>query len=255
MGALDRKEKMSYRITLGTSVFNSSRWIGSFLENVVQQTIFDECLLHMIDANSPDNEYEIIKPFLKNHKNIIYERLDYDPGATVVQNMTIKNSECEYHTIANTDDKMFPTCIEEHIAVLDQEKDIDLVYCQNATTFDYKISFDTLEQLNLFPTAKFSIENMLICNLPHSHPVWRRSIHDDCGYFEEEKWPVTADYEFWLRCVYRNKKFKLLNKVLGVYFRNPDGASTRQEDMERNIAHFNEIRTIYAKLFQSKANI
>lgn len=243
---------MSYRITLGTPVYNAQKWIGSFLENVVQQTVFDQCKLHIIDANSPYNEYEIIKPYLKEYSNIVYERIDYDPGAAAVQNMTIKNSECEYHAIANTDDKMFPTCIEKHIEVLDKEKDIDLVYCQNATTFDYETSFDTLKQINLFPTMEFSVENILICNLPHSHPVWRRSIHEDCGYFDGDTWPSGCDYEFWLRCVYNGKKFKLLNKILGIYFRNPEGISTREEDMERNVRHSNQIREIYAKLFKEK---
>jgi hypothetical protein len=243
---------MTYRVTLGSSVYKSSKWMQLFLENVVQQTIFDQCKLHLIDANSPDNEYEIIKPFLKEYSNIYYERLDYDPGATAVQNMTIKASQSEYHTIANTDDKMFPTCLEEHIKIMDEDPEIDLVYCQNATTFDYETSFDSLNQILLFPTAEFSIENMLTFNLPHNHPVWRRSMHDDCGYFEEERWPVNADYEFWLRCVYRGKNFKLLNKILGVYFRNPEGASTKEEDMERNVRHSNEIRQMYIDLFKER---
>lgn len=221
----------------------------SFLENIVQQSVFDECKLEMIDANSPENEYEIIKPYLKEYSNMTYERLDRDPGTAPIFNTCLKKKETEYYTWANTDDKVFPTCIEEHMKVMDEDKSIDLVYCQNATTSDYLTSFDTLKQLNLFPTAEFSLENMLMCNLPHNHPVWRGDMHDDCGYFDEDTWPANFDYEFWLRCAFNGKRFKLINKVLGIYFRNPAGMSTNEKDMERNIRHSNEIRNMYIEIY------
>lgn len=235
-----------------TSIFKSSKWMPSFLENIVQQTMFDECKLEMIDANSPENEYEIIKPYLKEYKNMTYERLGSDPGTASIFNTCLKKKETEYYTWANTDDKIFPTCIEEHAKVMDRDQSIDLVYCRNATAFDYLTSFDTLKEFNLFPTAKFSVENMLMCNLPHNHPVWRESMHHDCNYFDEKTWPAVFDYEFWLRCVFNGKKFKLLDKVLGVYYRNPEGLSTNEKDMNRNIRHVNEIKKMYMELYKEQ---
>jgi glycosyltransferase involved in cell wall biosynthesis len=238
------------KTTIITSLYKAEKYLQGFLKDITRQTVFDECELYLLDAASPEKEYEIIKPYLSEHKNIRYERLDKDPGLYSCWNYMIKNSSSEYITNANTDDKLFPRCIEEHVSFLDKEQQIDLAYCQNATTFDYDTSFSDIKEIRLFPTGFFSPQKMLECNLPHSHPVWRRSIHDDCGYFEEEKYPANADYDFWLNCVSKGKKFSLINKVLGIYFRNPDGLSTCEKDMQRNIGHVMEIREKYSELIK-----
>ena len=61
------------KITIITSVYNGGKHIKGFLENIVRQTIFDECELFLLDANSPDNEYEVIKEYQKKFSNIKYE--------------------------------------------------------------------------------------------------------------------------------------------------------------------------------------
>ena len=48
------------KVTIITSVYNGGKHIWGFLENIVRQTIFNECELFLLDANSPDNEYEVI---------------------------------------------------------------------------------------------------------------------------------------------------------------------------------------------------
>ena len=75
---------------------------------------------------------------------------------------------------------------------------------------------------DIFPTAPFSKELMLQANLPHNHPVWRRSLHDKFGYFEEEKYKSGSDWDFWLRCTVGGSKMELIPQKLGIYYQNPD---------------------------------
>jgi hypothetical protein len=39
---------------------------------------------------------------------------------------------------------------------------------------------------------------------------------------------------------------ELIEKVLGVYYKNPEGVSTKEENMERNLKEVMEIRKKYA---------
>ena len=55
-------------VTAIASIFKGGKYIEQFLENITNQTIFDEYSeLIIIDANSPDNEIDIIKKFLKDN--------------------------------------------------------------------------------------------------------------------------------------------------------------------------------------------
>jgi len=47
--------------------------------------------------------------------------------------------------------------------------------------------------------------------------MWRRSLHEDIGYFDEKSFGTSSDWEFWLRAAGANKKLDLLDLPLGFY--------------------------------------
>jgi len=235
------------KTTIITSLYKAEKYLQGFLKDITRQTVFDECELYLLDAASPENEYDIAKPYLDKHSNIRYERLDKDPGIYACWNHMIKNSNSDYITNANVDDKLFANCIERHNEALDNFEEYDLVYCHNTVTDNPETTSENLTSISLFPTGPFSKKNMLACNLPHNHPVWRRSLHDECGYFEEDMYVSANDYDFWLRCVEMGKEFFFIPEVLGIYYRNPEGVSTKQENMDRNLKEVYDIREKYSK--------
>ena len=67
MAQAGARDRMS-RITLITSLYKGGKHIEAFLNNVTQQTAWEDCDLFIVDANSPDHEYEVIKDDKKlNH--------------------------------------------------------------------------------------------------------------------------------------------------------------------------------------------
>ena len=44
------------KVTIITSLYKAEKYLKSFLENIVKQTIFDDCELFLLDGNSPENE-------------------------------------------------------------------------------------------------------------------------------------------------------------------------------------------------------
>ena len=245
------------KVTVLTSIFKGSKHLRSFLQDIIKQTIFDQCEWFLLDAASPDDEYSIIQPYLKQYNNIRYERREQDPGIYAWWNYMIRNSDSPYLTNANIDDRMFPTCIEEHITELDQSLDTDVAYCYNVTVTQPDLTYDNIQnhminsKVNVFPTAEYSLDTLLQYNLPHNHPVWRRSLHSKFGYFNEQDYKSGSDWDFWLRCGVGHVKMKLIPKVLGIYYKNPEGISTKQENMERNLQEVIDIRNKYTE-FLSK---
>ena len=80
-------------VSIITSLYDGDEYIYDFLQNIVKQSIFQKCELIIIDANSPGNEQPVIQQFQTLHQNIIYEKLDYDPGIYETWNYAIRKSK------------------------------------------------------------------------------------------------------------------------------------------------------------------
>ena len=82
------------------------------MEDMLRQTIFKEVQFFILDCASPDNEAETILPYAKQHSNIIYKRLDEDPGLYPAWNFCIQNTEGDFLTNWNVDDRKTPWSLE-----------------------------------------------------------------------------------------------------------------------------------------------
>ena len=78
--------------------------------------------------------------------------------------------------------------------------------------------------------------------------MWRRSLHEDFGYYNTDDYVSASDWDFFLKCAIGGVKMKLIPEVLGVYYNNPEGMSTKAENMERNLKEVEVIRNKYKAL-------
>ena len=89
------------------------------MKDITSQTIFNKkineidyyCELIIIDCASQQNEIEIIEPYLQKYQNIIYKRLQEDPGLYSAWNYGLSISSGEYITNANVDDRLANDCL------------------------------------------------------------------------------------------------------------------------------------------------
>jgi glycosyltransferase involved in cell wall biosynthesis len=219
------------KISIIASMYDADEFIEGYLEDITSQTIFKEkCELILINANSPGNEEPVIKKYMEKYPNIIYKKLDEDPGIYATWNIAIKMASGEFITNANMDDRKFPNSIEKHAKSLLINKDIDLVYADSYIVNEPNKTWETLpNNCSRYDFEIFSPKAMLRGNLPHNNPMWRKSLHDKFGYFNEN-YKSASDWEFWLTCVVGNSKFMKLNDILGIYYFNPKGISTNFEN-------------------------
>jgi len=240
------------KISLITSVFKAEEHIEQLLEDVTEQTIFKEkCEWIILNANPEGDDVEeeaILKYVEKYPDNIVYKRLEEDPGVYAVWNMGIKMSSGEYITNINCDDRRATYGLEAQAKALMIEPDISLVYNDSYIVHEANVRHkDLVNHQQRYNFENYSKEAMLRGNLPHNNPMWRRELHDKYGYFDE-KYRSAADWDFWLRCAFGGEKFEKLGDVLGVYYFNPKGISTNFENFSWKQKEEQEIYNKYKQL-------
>jgi len=240
------------KITIITSLYKGAPYIKNFMKNITSQTIFSKCELLILDASSPDGEYEsCIKDYEGRFPNIKYTRLPTRTGVQETMNLGIEMSTGEILTIANVDDLRLPTQLEEMSKLLTVDEDCDLVYsdCHEVNYIVSDASNFRSEKMYEHSRYEFSRENMIKC-LPGPMPMWRKSIHKDLGNFDTTL-KYAADWDMWLRAVRSGCKFKKFEKPLGLYYNNPTGLSTSQSNREERFAEekliFNRNKDIFGK--------
>ena len=239
------------KISIVSSVYDADDFIESFLEDITRQTIFkDKCELILINANSPGNEEVVIKKYMQQYSNIIYKKLDKDPGVYAVWNMAVKMASGEFITNANMDDRKAPYSIERHAQHLYLNKECDLVYSDSFIVHEPNKKWEDLDgSCQRYNFEQFSIKAMLRGNLPHNNPMWRKTLHDRFGYFNES-YKSASDWEFWLTCVVGDSKFLKINDVLGIYYFNPKGISTNFENFSWKQQEEDEIYDKFSEIIK-----
>jgi len=220
------------KISIITSVYNGDEFIESFLKDITRQTIFEEkCELILINAASHGNEEPIIKKYLEKYpNNIVYKKLEQDPGIYGVWNIGVEMASGEFLTNANLDDRKAPNALEIYAKDLYYNKHVDLVYADFFVTHEPNETFEKNSSDNQrYNFPPFSFSNLKAMNMPHAAPMWRKSIHDKNGLFDTS-FNSAGDWEMWLRAASNGCRMKKINQTLGLYYFNPVGISTNPEN-------------------------
>ena len=236
------------KISLITSVYKAADHIEQLMEDVTRQTIFEEkCEWILLNANKEgDNaEEEVILKFAEKYpNNIVYKRLEEDPGVYGVWNQGVRMSTGEYITNVNCDDRRHPKCLENQSKLLYSDDETDLVYIDSYVVQEPNKQWkDVDSQTQRYNFEEFSVEAMLRGNLPHNNPMWKKTLHDRFGYFDEN-YRSAADWDLWLRCAIGGAKFKKHPQIMGVYYFSPTGISTNPEN---NVWKRKEERDVFQK--------
>lgn len=251
----------SYRVSIITSVYKGDEYIEEFMQDITRQTIFDQCELIMINANSPHNEEPVIRRYMEQYPNIVYLRLEEDPGIYGVWNLGIKMARADYVTNANLDDRLSPLCYEKHSQALDEDQMADIVYSGIYLTKQPHETFEknSANGFTIWQSTRDFNKDLLVHKFvpyPCNNPMWRKSLHRYYGLFDE-RFKSAGDLEMWLRVsIFGNVKFKRVDGIYGLYYWNPNGLSstefpgasatgTREKEILRKMYH-----ELYDTVFQ-----
>jgi glycosyltransferase involved in cell wall biosynthesis len=236
---------MNYpRVSIITSIFKSKKFIRHFLEDVARQTIVRDCELLLLDANSPENEAEDCLEFVSVFPNAVYHRLDKTYSLYETWNIGAQIAKAPLLTNWNTDDRRVFNSLAIQAEEMEADSSIDVCYGPTLTTHEPNENVEDCKSKEGFGCYVANLETMLVNNSPHCLPMWRKDLHQRFGYFNPA-YPIAGDYEMWLRALVGGAKFKMVNKLIGSYYRNPTGLSSNPEGYAKALEEIFGIREIY----------
>lgn len=240
------------KVSIITSMFNSESYIENFMKNVLSQDMFEDCELILIDAN-PSSERAFVDEYLNKYKNIKHFHisefnLTKDPGVYGCWNLAIKQSKGNFITNMNLDDSRSSLALSKQKDILNTNPEIDLVYYRTLETDKPNETFGNNTAEKEFPCWEYCFDYLLQVNSPHCQPMWRKSIHDRFGFFNETLMSA-GDYEMWLRAGKEGAKMKKIDEVLGLYFRNPEGVSTGSKTLQKALYEVQQVKKQYMKSY------
>lgn len=140
------------------------------------------------------------------------------PTIYAAWNMAIKAANGEYITNANCDDTVYPDSYTHMASLLESNPDIAVVYGNN-------LILDGPTKM-LHKRNHGDYEFLKTCCFVGPMPMWRKSLHDKYGYFNE-LFNVCGDYEFWLRVASHGEFIHHTTSIIGEYRKRPESAEHR----------------------------
>ncbi len=244
----------NYKITLLTSMFNGEKYIDSFIENLSLSPLFESVNLLIFDANESDKDLKHLAPYLAKYKNIRYFKLKSDPGLYEIWNLGIHMSHTEYIGNANLDDRRHPLQLNALLSALEKDETLDLVSTHVVPMNDYTadiysfidsapfIFYSWMEgSYTIDDLFKIKDDNIQSNCIPHCMPIWRKRIHQKCGYFNEKINRSAADFELWLRGKNIGLTYSIVPVPASYYYVNPNSYMRCDTGHENIAAYLHEI--------------
>lgn len=219
------------KVTAIVSTYASERFIRGCLDDLVAQTFFSQIEVIVIDACSPENERTTVEEFQRQHANIRYERTPERIPLYAAWNRAIRLARGEYLTNSNTDDRHAPHALERLARALDEHPEAGVAYASTAITEQENATLAAAPIKGHFKARKFDRRRLFRDCLPGPQPMWRRSLHERFGWFDES-FCSGGDYEFWLR-ISGEVKFIDVPEVLGLFLDSPQSISHNAAVSER----------------------
>ena len=208
------------KISVITSVYNSSNFLDNFL-NYVNDQLEDFFEIIFIDANSTDESVSKIKNF--NFRDGISIKIIECPTRISVYeawNIGIKNSSANYIVNWNTDDILYPSALSIYSKYINKFPEIDLFYGSHVQIKSQNI--DDLTGIRVWP--EYSHKLLLQFCFCGPFPLVKKSAIEECDYFNE-KYKSSSDYDMWLKLSKNNYKFKKIPEFIGSYFYREESVS------------------------------
>jgi len=204
------------KISAIVSTYSSESHIAECLRDLVDQSIADQIEIVVIDANSPQNERAVVERFQSRFPNIRYLRTPTRIGIYAAWNMAVKLARGDYIISCSTNDRLRFDACEILARALDENPDVSLVYGNSFLTRVPHESFERPTLCGLYSWPVFDFGQLLDHCMVGPHPMWRRRVHDEIGYFNED-YVALGDQDFWLRMGERNKLLSLPD-FTGLYY-------------------------------------
>ena len=233
------KDDDRYLVSTIISTYNAEKFIRGCLDDLENQTIADRLEIIVVNSGSQENEEEIIRRYQNKYDNIVYIKTEQREGIYTAWNRAVEIARGKFLTNANTDDRHREDALEIMANMLLANPDVALVYADQICTDTINATFANHNVKEQTTRPDYTPQRLLFGNCTGSQPMWRKSLHNDLGYFDDTL-TCAGDWDFWLRIA---GKYKLAHipEFLGLYYHN-----------ELGIEHGRKIHSLYERYIVGK---
>ena len=202
------EEKFNVDIILPN--YNKFNFVEEAIDSVVNQT-FKNWHMYIIDDNSNDNSWSVIKTFSNLH-NVTHVRLNKNMGPSFCRNYGMRISKSKYISFIDSDDTWKSNKLEKQINFM-EKNNLDFTYTDYIPFFQINKKKNYKQRTFLKDTFNFNtfIKNSSINT---TTMIIRRSI---LGTTRFKKIKLMEDYLFKCKLLKKNNIAKKLNDDLALY--------------------------------------
>lgn len=236
------------------STYNSELFFEGKLKDLINQTIFEQTEIIIIDSASQENEEKIAEKYLEKYSNIKYLKTEEKETIYKAWNRGIKLSKGKYITNANTDDRLKNTAYEILTSHLDENPEVALVYADQIITPSPNQTFEEAENFSAaksYRAPDYDYFNQLDRGQVFSQPMWRSSLHFTDNIWYDENYEICGDYDFQLK-ISQNYQMLHIPKTLGTFYLSPNQKNKSFSNLKEVINERQKISEPYIKKYINK---
>lgn len=216
------------KVTVLTSLYNCHQFLEGYfkaLEKIENSSEMEVLLLH----NSPKkDEIYIIEKYLIKLAFVKHIVISERENLYATWNRGIELAKGRYITVWNADDIRLPSSVDDQVKALERYPEAALSYGNFTIVNEYgrKEGRNVVE-----PDFHSNFESFLRVHHIGCFPMWRKEIHKDIGYFDEQ-FKLVADLDFQIRVSLKYPLVKV-NKNLGYYLENTPSNLSSNRKLQR----------------------
>jgi glycosyltransferase involved in cell wall biosynthesis len=218
------------RITIVVPSFNQGRFIRETLQSLVDQQ-YPNLEVIIQDAGSTDGAAEIAREFADRSPDVFRLYIERDRGHANAVNMAFKKSTGEILGYLNTDDTLYPGCLDRVAREIDPARGRCIVFGRCLFTGEgspYVGQEHPAEFHGHFDMLAVWRRGYSI--IPQPATFWHRTVHDACGEFDERH-NHGLDYLQWCRFSKRFT-FHKVDELWSTYRMHPASVSSNKTEAE-----------------------
>lgn len=213
------------KISVVIPTFNRCATLSRAIESVLNQTLFEQIELIVIDDGSTDETEQLMKKFPKVH---YHQQAQH--GVSHARNTGIRLAKGEWIAFLDSDDAFTPDKIEQQYLALQAEPDYLLCHTD-------EIWYRHGKRVNPMKKHKkyggWIFQHCLPrCAISPSSVMMHRTLIESVGYFDEQL-PACEDYDLWLRITARYPVLYLDKPLTVKYGGHEDQLSKKYWGMDR----------------------
>jgi len=222
------------KVTVITSLFKCERYLQGYFEAVEKIINKNECEFLLLHNAPTENELKIINSNIRNRKYFVHIVVEKREGLYSTWNRGIRMAKGKYCAIWNVDDIRFANSLVLQADILDKNSQCGLVVGDIIGTDHYGT-----EGYRYYSNKhKISKRNEIFKScIITCFPMWRKSIHDDIGLFDEQ-FTCAGDFDLQIR-IANNYEIEYIEKSLGIYLENVESkiSFNKLHEIENNLIY------------------